>query len=578
MWNQPMAPEINALITLTLARNTAMRMSKTAVREELLLLIAKADIKSLVLYNVPQYGCLDIMDTLYLRQTVAFFQKNASFDIGIDREQVAREKWYDTERVCRETNTRFRPFAGRPDLNDLDNRVASVLYAAQQKIAKVLGERVPKLKDLELVFGPGATQGVKKKDACSRVKLSAPPSCSANLVPLLPELFSTWPLYAEFHGIEEDTGEPDYVVVKVDVEIADGRLGFAPKNAKTYRTVILGPLLNGVVQGGYGRYIARRLLRVGIDLSDQTINKRLAREGSLTGELATLDLSSASDLIATELVAHLLPLEWYLALNSCRTTHVIDGTSRVTLEKYSSMGDGFTFPLQSLIFWALSTACQETFADARKVSVYGDDIIVPAQSVPRVIEVFQYCGFEINTLKSYWEGPFRESCGGDYYRGVNIRPIYLKDTLSYKNLFAMHNYFVRGGMDDLAALVLPFIPETLRIMGPDGYGDGHLLGDWLPRSHKRDQGWSGWLFDTFKEFGKKHKKLLPGDYLLPAYTTYVAQPEQWERFPYGDAFPLRPGEHVECSCSVPKSNAGVPHLDLPGVVGFKRVTLYTLSR
>jgi hypothetical protein len=35
-------------------------------------------------------------------------------------------------------------------------------------------------------------------------------------------------------------------------------------------------------------------------------------------------------------------------------------------------------------------------------------------------------GFQINQHKSFFEGPFRESCGKDFFRGFSVRPVYLK--------------------------------------------------------------------------------------------------------------------------------------------------------
>lgn len=581
MWNTPLPPHSNRLILVELARNAASKISSSGVRDEILTHLANSDLESLAFHPGLRYdeASLTVLDALYARQALAFFQKNSSLDFGRDCEAVARQTWLDTEAVCRETNSRFRSLGSTAlTRKGVAVDIDSVLYAARGKIAKVLGPRVPRLSELPLAFGPGATTCVAKKNACARTKLSARPTCSTNVLPVLPEFFATWPLYTDLHGVEQESGAEEYVVTKLDVEIADGRLGFVPKNAKTHRTVLVEPWINGVIQGGYGKYISRRLRHVGVDLSDQGLNKASARLGSLTGDLATLDLSSASDLISIGLVEHLLPVDWYMALYSCRTPFAVDDETRYELAKFSSMGNGFTFPLQSLIFWALVTSVQDTFQDAKRVRVYGDDIICPTVSVPAVLEVFQYCGFSVNMEKSYWEGPFRESCGGDYYLGVNIRPLYIKDPLSMKVLFILHNYYVRNALHDLAEVVLSFIPETVRLFGPDGFGDGHLLGDWQPRHHRRDRGWSGFTFDTYKESGRRHNRLLPGDFILPAYSVYVSSPESWEAFTHdvlsGRLWAIG---HTESAAPVSKGRGGIPQLALPGVVKYKRVTLYTLT-
>jgi hypothetical protein len=135
--------------------------------------------------------------------------------------------------------------------------------------------------------------------------------------------------------------------------IDDGKLEFVPKNAKTFRSTVTEPVLNGLTQLAIGDFLFDRLKRSGLDLRDQTRNQRLALEGSLTGALATLDLSSASDTISRELVYHLLPLEWAHFLGLSRTGHIKYRGQRYTLEKFSSMGNGYTFPLESLIFGLL---------------------------------------------------------------------------------------------------------------------------------------------------------------------------------------------------------------------------------
>jgi hypothetical protein len=402
-------------------------------------------------------------------------------------------------------------------------------------------------------------------------------SCSANFLEVLPKFLGEVPLWRD----SQCTGwtlQGDDLVGQVTVEIHDGKLAFVPKNAKTYRSVLVEPTLNTMLQGGYGRHIASRLRRVGQDIHDQSRNQRLAREGSLTGALATLDLSSASDTISSELVAHLLPIDWFLALDACRTKTYVDPlTSEVkVLEKFSSMGNGFTFPLQTLIFWALVVASQETTAD---VSVYGDDIICPVETVPTVLEVFAACGFKVNQSKSYWSGPFRESCGTDYYLGIDIRPFYLKRAISYEVLFLLHNFYARRHDAEMQSRVLDLIPEHVRLWGPDGYGDGHLIGDWTPKHHRRESGWGGFTFETWQHLGRYFTKVMPGDRVLPAYSIYVKGeqifdpgsvclsrdvPPRWDT-----TVPMR---HTK------RRDGGVQlHDPLPGTRGVKKVKIYTFT-
>lgn len=386
----------------------------------------------------------------------------------------------------------------------------------------------------------------------------------------------------------------------VDVAITNDIVEFVPKNAKTYRSICKGGSVNVMVQLAYGDEMTERLAAFGLDLSDQSKNQKLALEGSLTGQLATLDLSSASDTISIELVYHLLPVDWALALASCRSAKAVLEGKTITLEKFASMGNGYTFPLESLIFWALSSAASETVQSPNYgfASVYGDDIIVDTLAVPAVKHVLEVCGFTINVKKSYWTGPFRESCGADYYKGIDIRPVYQKELISPRELFRLHNFFVRQCDEETASLIRSLIPDHLCIYGPDGYGDGHLLGDWEPKRHKKWQshGYGGVLFDTFKLSSRLDRRALrPGDRILPVYSTYIRENENRVTSPPSKEgrrligqllcekrLPQSLVERLVLSESIPERVSPVDgsHIKVvtyPGTEGYHRVSIYTFA-
>jgi hypothetical protein len=58
--------------------------------------------------------------------------------------------------------------------------------------------------------------------------------------------------------------------------------------------------------------------------------------------------------------------------------------------------------------------------------VYGDDIIVPTEMATSTMVTLETFGLRVNHSKSYCTGFFRESCGGDYYKGVDITPVYCR--------------------------------------------------------------------------------------------------------------------------------------------------------
>jgi len=305
---------------------------------------------------------------------------------------------------------------------------------------------------------------------------------------------------------------------------------FVPKNAKTDRSIVVEPLLNSFFQKGVGSYIRSRLLkRSGVDLKDQTLNQRLACKGSIDGSLATVDLSMASDCLSVELVRELLPVDWTLFLERLRT-----GTAEfvnehgdkeiIRLEKFSSMGNGFTFELESLIFYSLAKAvCIHLGLPSDEVSVFGDDIIIPTLAFSCLRDTLLTAGFSINVEKSFSDGPFRESCGSDFVSGFDIRPFYAKKRINEAQLYLMHNFFFRNGEFELARLVRSMCNPTLMLTGPDGYGDGHLIGDYnlrVNRSHRRS-GWAGGYFDTYSLEPAEFKKPQIGDSVLPVYSVYT---------------------------------------------------------
>jgi hypothetical protein len=534
-------------------------------------LISARDWLGVCEYELAYDGSVPVDALIHIRQALAFFTKLEFLDVGIDKDEVAFNKFYDSEGACLRTNRLLNLSASGDFCFPRD--VWAVMSTARRKIDKVLGE-CPSIPSLDYFFGPGATTSVRKINACARTKLSAVPSCSTNLLPLLPLLTEELPRYFGIHAVDEGTRCP--------VEIHSGRLSFVPKNAKTSRTVMTEPTLNALVQGGFGRIIADRLLRVGQDIRNQQRQHALAREGSLLGNLATLDLVSASDSISTELVAFLLPYEWFAALSLCRTPEIaLAGDRKLSLHKFSSMGNGFTFPLQTLIFWALAQASVERSSSPEKrVSVYGDDIILGTGAVPLFSKVLHCTGFTLNKAKSYSSGSFRESCGRDYYAGIDIRPFYARSFVSGEFLFLLHNFYYRSFDFDMAAKVLGLIPDHLRIFGPDGYGDGHLLGG-SPRPHKRRQGYGGYVFDTYRHGSRYHRKVLPGDHVLPAYSIYARESTQ-DRLvptirivsgrPESDDSDLGPTRHMK-----DRDGSWYPALVTPGTKGYKRISIYTLT-
>lgn len=459
------------------------------------------------------YTNFDREDCLYARQIQAFLQKQDFLDLGVDKEAVAFKKFLECEEKCRDTNRRLRSGL-------LPNgSVSSIFHATARKIASILGD-VPSLDSLDFSFGPGATTNVPGSLANPRVKLDTSLVCGTQLLPVVGSFLAEFPNWVGFHSRKES--DDSY---SVELTVQPGKLSFVPKDCRTHRPIVVEPLLSGLYQKGFGLYIKKRLRMNGLDLTSQTRNQELARIGSLDNSLATIDLSSASDTISEALVWELLPYDWADALSYGRSSHIEYKGRSIRLEKFSSMGNAYTFELESLIFYAFAlSVCEELSVSSDSVSVFGDDIIIPGCCFSLLKEVLEAAGFQLNEKKSFSEGPFRESCGTDYYLGFDIRPFYLREEISERILFLMHNWFRRSGEWELANRVFQFTQPSMRLFGPDGYGDGHLIGDYSLRTSRkmRRGGWEGGYFDTYSLRGRFFRKKLPGDYLYPQYTIYVS--------------------------------------------------------
>jgi hypothetical protein len=254
------------------------------------------------------------------------------------------------------------------------------------------------------------------------------------------------------------------------------KIAFVPKTVKTERTIAVEPLLNGYVQKGIDVFLRKRLKRVGIDLEDQSLNQGLARFGSIqdldADPYVTIDLSSASDSISIGLCRNLLPPDWFDFLNQIRSKHYLIEGRIAPYEKFVSMGNGFCFPLETLIFASLCHVAYREISKPDDFSVYGDDIIVRRSVADRVLSLLQVCGFEANRNKTFIQGPFRESCGADWFNGEDVRPITLDFAFdSLESIFKFCNIagqkpsikaILEEGVDFLRSLV----PHSLNFVRP----------------------------------------------------------------------------------------------------------------
>ncbi len=329
-----------------------------------------------------------------------------------NRRSKAITKWLMSEELNRQTSVRLLHHNEEDFLFLISDRypafITDVLSVARRFIAETLGEVVP-WDELSGSFSGGASTSIRRGTGTIARK------------------------YQEGTDITEDAIMHFLRLTKSDVwaprdfNLVKGNVMFTvPKTSQIDRCAAKEPDYNMFVQKAIGDYIRVCLKRKGINLNDQTLNQRLAKQGSLYNDLATIDLSSASDSISTQLVLLLLHEEWFNLLDDVRSkVTYIDGQPHVNY-MFSSMGNAFTFELESLIFWALTRACAFLTHTRGKISVYGDDIICPVGLKDAVLSTFEFCGFRINLKKSFFEGSFRESCGKHWDKGVDVTPFYVK--------------------------------------------------------------------------------------------------------------------------------------------------------
>lgn len=356
----------------------------------------------------------------------SFFLKYRDFDLDIDREERAFQKWLAAEDLCRATNDKFRRML-RGDSPLFSSQALQALSLAQQKIHSILGDIDRQFIASHSRFGPGSDASTSGDKTSTYHKFGN----RGSVTPWALDTFSDY--FGSYWDDEKELEVPGSFVEDLVHEsslVLGNKLSFVPKNAKTDRAICTEPRWNVFIQLGIGDLIVKRLKRVGIDLKDQNPNREAASRAYDQG-LATIDLSSASDTVSKNLVLELLPEDWSDLIFKTRSPRTFYKGKWYLLEKVSSMGNGYTFPLESLIFYAFAyAACRLTDSDIGEIRVFGDDIIVPAKAYATLVDVLSQVGFQVNPEKSFCEGPFFESCGSDYFRGKNVRPIFLKERVS----------------------------------------------------------------------------------------------------------------------------------------------------
>jgi hypothetical protein len=355
--------------------------------------------------------------------------------------------------------------------------------------------------------------------------------------------------WEELYGMNTiDQFDSDLVIEPKDEKPV--RVITVPKTLKSPRIIAVEPVAMQYAQ----QLVARRLMdSVGkspfgryVNFYSQVANRDAALSSSKTREMATLDLSEASDRVSCKLVREIFRtrkdvLKELFSVRSGRAGY--PHGSVVNLRRYASMGSATTFPVEAIVFYALvvSACAQAHFGDmslrnrriscystgrsgvdqrpnghgfkvketssllaslrlvADRVLVFGDDIVVPAHFCQAVIDYLELYGLKVNLKKTFHKGPFRESCGMDAFKGYNITPTYVRhdpfdDSKSpewFAATVALSNQLFLKGMWKTADYVSGLLPKLpLVAMTSPGLGFWHYTGAYTPQRYSvRNNEW-----------------------------------------------------------------------------------------
>lgn len=434
--------------------------------------------------NPSEYCDFDQLNFRSDYQATELFRKIVDAPTGIDTKQAAIDSFYDAEEQCSRTNRRLYPvMLSMQSVHHYGVPVwlQEFITSWRFEIKMILG---PIPNELNFKFSSGSTFD-DRRFILPMDKMSSRPTVTANATSIVD------PFWRRTLWHDSLCSELPY---RSNPRVIRGnRFTTVPKSAKTDRGICVEPSLNVTTQLSVGSTIRKRLRVHDIDLRyGQSLHQSLVRTASLTKALATIDLSSASDTVAYNLVKLVLPPMWFDLLDSLRSPETCIYGKWHKNAKFSSMGNGFTFELETLIFYTLCTTIAiQTKSDKTQIKTYGDDIIVPQNMAAKVLEALTYFGFTPNQRKTYvGDVPFRESCGADYFNGVPVRGHYVetipKTPLEWISLangirrMAEYDLDVHG---DLCSYwpawlrVLQHIPKSYRNFGPVHLSDSVIHTD-----------------------------------------------------------------------------------------------------
>ena len=315
-------------------------------------------------------------------------------------------------------------------------------------------------------------------------KFAAKPTLTPYIIPIASTVVASAPLWEQglnlFHGTANR-----FVLVPGNV------FSTVPKKFEVKRGICMEPMLNLWLQMGVESVLLERLLdsdRVNLRTSSM-YNQMLAAVGAATGIFCTVDLKSASNNVCRAPIRSVISADWNALLVSLASEYGLlpaalrnkmsgqNVPESIKYEMLSSMGNGFTFLVETLLFRAIVTSVVPgTWSKTDRgmkitwphVAVFGDDLVFPSAYYTKVVDLLVLFGFTVNEDKTFRDGPFRESCGKDYHGTKMVRPLYISKRLDNgESIVSLANKVLRHAFEG------PSAPSSI---GVDG--DSRWRGIW----------------------------------------------------------------------------------------------------
>lgn len=390
---------------------------------------------------------LDTRDPLAFakhNQQKTFLKKYVSTTTNQDLlTELAHEAFHKANKHMFHVNERLEvelPIAC-PVFSSSTTQLDRIHLRARHLISKVLGKYNVEDHFRACKHSGGTSIGVSFSDTTMEAKWTFPMSITEDLVPW----FESYLAWDNSLAVAIKNHNDENPLVRAVEIIPGSRAATVDKTSTQRRFINIEGTINMFFQQGLMTLMYNKMARWGIDIKTlPEKHKLMAYVSSLTLRDATIDWAQASDCVSKVLVKRQFPVRWFYVIDQLRAKHILIDGELHEINMISPMGNATTFPVETLVFWAYAQATLHTDTspisnssffpvefDYGRCSVFGDDCIVPTAIAEHYIQVVTSIGFNVNKEKSFYDKtPFRESCGGDFLRGIDVRAFNLKAPLN----------------------------------------------------------------------------------------------------------------------------------------------------